>query len=317
MNQFFLTLAPKKSEATISYSSQLFLMGSCFVENMGQKLAYHKFRTTINPFGIVFHPIALENLLKRIVEQRLFAETDIFYHNEQWHCFEVHSELSHSDKGFFLDALNNQLKTSLEQLKQASHVILTFGTAWGYVHKESEELVANCHKIPQQQFDKQLSAITDLENCFGRCFDLIHQLNSKAQIITTISPVRHIKDGIVENNRSKAHLLGALHQSIENRNLVNYYPAYELVMDCLRDYRFYEPDLIHPNQVAIDYIWEHFTQTWIHEKSTQQTLKRVVEIQLGLQHRPFNPESKAHQKFVASLAKKIEALKNEIPFMRF
>ena len=317
MTPFFLTLSPKKSETSISYSSQLFLMGSCFVENIGQKLAYHKLRTSINPFGIVFHPVALENLLQRIVEQRKFNEDDIFYYNEQWHCFEVHSELSHSDQAHFLDTLNTQLKVSFEQLKQATHVVLTFGTAWGYIRKENEQLVANCHKIPQQHFNKQLSSVIDLESSFKRCFELIHQLNPKAQIITTISPVRHVKDGIIENNRSKAHLLAALHQSIESSALFSYYPAYELVMDCLRDYRFYKADLVHPNDLAIEYIWEHFMHSYLHERDTQKTLKQVGEIQRGLDHKPFNSQSEAHRKFTTSLLKKMKSLKSDYPFISF
>lgn len=317
MTPFFLTLPPKKSTAVISYSSQLFLMGSCFVENIGGKLVEHKFQTNSNSFGIVFHPIALENLLHRIVEQRLFTESDIFYHNEQWHCFQVHSELSHSDKKLFLENLNTQLKTSFNELKQATHVILTFGTAWGYINKESQLLAANCHKIPQQKFNKQLSSVLDLQGSFSNCFERIHQLNPKAKIITTISPVRHIKDGIVENNRSKANLLAALHSSIENSILINYYPAYELVIDCLRDYRFYKADLVHPNDLAIQYIWEHFIASYLHAGATQKTIKQVEEIQRGLSHKAFNPKSKAHSKFVASLEEKIRLLKKEFPFMNF
>ena len=316
MNQFFTQLPPKQEQPCINYNTGIFLMGSCFVDNIGKKLAYHKFQTTINPFGIIFHPEAIHNLLKRIVEQRLFTTEDIFYHNEQWHCFEVHSELSHPNKDEFITTLNKQLKTSLKQLKTASHVVFTFGTAWNYFHKKNNQIVANCHKIPQQEFDKQLSSVAELEIGFTNCFELIAQLNPKAQIITTISPVRHIKDGIIENNRSKANLLAALHQSIQNTN-TTYYPAYELVMDSLRDYRFYEADLIHPNQIAIDFIWEHFMQTWIHETATQKTLKRIAEIQRGLQHRPFNIESDAHQKFTISLQKKIDELILEFPFLKF
>ena len=178
-------------------------------------------------------------------------------------------------------------------------------------------MVANCHKIPQQHFNKYLSSVDELENSFTHCFNLIHQLSPDAQIITTISPVRHIKDGIIENNRSKAHLLAALHQSVENSALVNYYPAYELVVDCLRDYRFYNTDLVHPNSLAIEYIWEHFTDSYLHGSDTKKTIKQVREIQRGLEHRPFNSKSEAHQKFRASLAKKIDKLKTEFPFMDF
>ena len=313
MDQFFLQLTPKQAQPSINYNTSIFLMGSCFVENIGKKLAYHKFQNTINPFGIIFHPKAIQSLLQRIVKQHFFTEKDVFFHNEQWHCFEVHSELSNPNKEQFLTVLNNQLKISLEQLKQASHVVLTFGTAWGYSHKENNQTVANCHKVPQQQFDKQLMTVLGLEKCFLNCFELIGQLNSKAQIITTISPVRHIKDGVSENNRSKSNLLAGLHQSIENTSNTSYYPAYELMMDCLRDYRFYEADLIHPNQIAIDFIWKHFMQTWIHETTTQQTIKRISEIQRGLLHRPFNSESEGHQKFLKKLNEKIEKLTIEFP----
>ena len=317
MRPFFLTLPPQKSAVAISYGSRLFLMGSCFVENIGQKLAYHKLQTTINSFGIVFHPAALENLLERIIEQRFFTINDIFYHNEQWHCFEVHSALSHSNKDIFTEQLNTILKSEYKQLKETSHIVLTFGTAWGYVHKKTNRIVANCHKIPQQTFSKQLSSVTDLNHYFKRCFDLIHQLNPTAQIITTISPVRHIKDGIIDNNTSKANLISAVHQSIKNNEKTHYYPAYELVMDCLRDYRFYKADLVHPNELAIEYIWKHFMQTWLHEPHTLQTLTRVAEVQRGLQHKPFNPKSDAHLKFKAALDKKMEQLKKEYSFITF
>ena len=317
MNQFFTQLPPQPKQACIQYNTSTFLLGSCFVENIGKKLAQHKFQTTINSFGIIFHPESLYNLILRIIEQRFFTETDIFYNNEQWHCFEIHSELSHSNKHELLSVLNNQLKTSFKQLKEASHVILTFGTAWGYINKETNQLVANCHKIPQQQFNKQLSSVLELQECFCNTFQLIHQINPKTQIIATISPVRHIKNGVVENNRSKANLLAALHQSIENSNNISYYPAYELMMDCLRDYRFYEADLIHPNQIAINFIWEHFMDTWLHETNTKKTLKRVAEIQRGLQHRPFNAKSEAHKKFLISLQKKIDNVKTVFPFITF
>ena len=317
MDPFFLQLPAVQQDSSINYSSKLFLMGSCFVENIGEKLEYHKFRNKINPFGIVFHPVAIRNLLKRIAEQHFFTENDLVFHNERWHCFEVHSSLSNPNKENFISDLNNQLKTSFEFLKEATHVILTFGTAWGYVYKKNNLLVANCHKIPQQQFNKQISSVIDLEKCFDNCFKLIQKVNAKAQIIATISPVRHIKDGIIENNRSKANLTAALHQIITTNNKITYYPAYEIVIDCLRDYRFYKRDLVHPNDTAIDFIWEHFCQSWIYDILTQKTLKRVSEIQRGLQHKPFNAESEAHKKFISSLDRKISDLNKKYPFIEF
>ena len=315
MNQFFLQLPPKPQIPAIDYHSKIVLLGSCFVKNIGNKLEYFKFQSLVNPFGIIFHPIAIYNLLKRIAEQRLYTENDIFYYNEQWHCFEIHSQLSHADKNKFLKKLNGLLAETKKQLSEATHVVLTYGTAWGYL--KNDKIVANCHKVPQQEFTKTLFEVADLEKCFKETFQLIQNLNSNVKIITTISPVRHVKDGIVENNQSKAHLLAAIHKICSENNVASYYPAYELMIDCLRDYRFCKEDLVHPNQTAIDFIWEHFEATWLYETKTQKTLKKVNEIQKGLHHKPFNENSKLHQKFLLNLEEKTNDLNSEFPFMEF
>lgn len=317
MQPFFLEIKPKAQQPAINYQSKLCLVGSCFVENIGEKLNYYKFRTNVNPFGIIFHPEAILNILERIVYQNEFTENDIFFNNGQWQSFEVHSKLNKIEKNDFLNSLNSALKSSYDQLKEASHIVLTFGTAWGYWHKKQNKIVANCHKVPQSSFNKKLSSVNELYTNFNRCFELIKQINLKVTIITTISPVRHIKDGIVENNLSKANLIAALHQGIASKQNVHYYPAYEITMDCLRDYRFYNADLIHPNQMAIDFIWEHFTQTWLYETETLSTLKKVGQIQKGLQHKPFNPESDAHLKFAAALENKIDEVLRAFPFISF
>lgn len=317
MHQFFTTLNPNPQEATISYDSKVVLLGSCFVENIGKKLGYYKFQTTVNPFGIIFHPEAIHTLIKRIVNQNNFTEKDIFFHNEQWHCFEVHSLLSNSNKEEFLRRLNAILNNAFKQLKNASHIIFTYGTAWSYEHLQHKKIVANCHKISQNKFQKKLSPVTALENTIQNTIKTIFDLNPNAQIITTVSPVRHLKDGMVENNRSKANLIASLHNSIEKNSNVTYFPSYELVMDSLREYRFYEADLIHPNQIAIDFIWEYFKSDWLHNTETQTILKQVEEIQQGLNHRPFNRDSNAHQKFLQSLEKKKEVLNKKYPFIEF
>ncbi|WP_010178858.1 GSCFA domain-containing protein [Aquimarina agarilytica] len=315
MQPFFLTLPPKQQSPSIGYTSKLFLMGSCFVENIGAQLNYHKFQNLVNPFGIIFHPHAIYNLLERVVTQRLYTEKDIFYHNEQWHSFEVHSQLSNENKDLLLDQLNEQLTQTHQWITQTSHIVITYGTAWGYEHEQ--HIVANCHKIPQKEFDKKLSSVPELNRCIKNTLNLIKSINNTATIIFTVSPVRHIKDGIIENNQSKSHLITAIHQTIEFNNKTSYYPAYELMLDCLRDYRFYKPDLIHPNDTAIEFIWEHFKQTWLYESDTQKTIKQVSEIQRGLQHKAFNPNSEAHKKFMASLSDKIKKLTTQFPFIKF
>ncbi|WP_010522761.1 GSCFA domain-containing protein [Aquimarina agarivorans] len=315
MNQFFTTLPPKKQTPDINYASKVLLMGSCFVENIGQRLEYHKFQTKVNPFGIIFHPVALNNLIKRVIEQRLFTEKDIIYQNEQWHCFEVHSKLSNPDKSEFVSLLNKQIIDTYNWITTASHIVLTYGTAWGYTRNHT--IVANCHKIPQKEFTKTITPIDQLENDITESVNLLKKLNPTAAVLFTVSPVRHLKDGIVANNQSKAHLLSAIHSVINKNADTHYYPAYELVVDCLRDYRFYTPDLLHPNETAIDFIWEHFTATYMHDDDTKKTIKQVIEIQRGLQHKAFNPKSEAHKKFMASLHAKITRITRDFPFMKF
>ena len=315
MNSFFLNLPPVPQKNTITYNSKIVLFGSCFVENIGQKLEYYKLQTSINPFGISYHPEAMLNIIKRISEQKSFTESDLFFHNEQWHCFEVHSKLSNSNRNVVLKNLNQLLLQTKKELLEATHIVLTFGTAWGY--SIENKTVANCHKIPQNEFEKVLTDAETLHNCFNEIFQVLKKDDPQLQIITTISPVRHIKDGIIENNQSKSHLLTALHKIIANLNFVAYYPAYEIVIDCLREYRFYKEDLVHPNQTAIDFIWQHFIATYLYEPKTKAILNKVAEIQKGLQHKPFNEQSEAHQKFVLSLREKIETLKAEFQFMDF
>ena len=249
--------------------------------------------------------------------QELFTEKDVFFHNERWHCFDIHSDLSNSNKKQFLENLNKILKSSIQQLIDSTHIIITYGTSWVYRNNESQEIVANCHKVPQKQFTKELLSVETIEKSIQNTLNLIQKINPNCQVIFTISPVRHIKDGFVENQRSKAHLFAALHKTFDFRlSTLSYFPSYEIMMDELRDYRFYAEDMLHPSQIAIDYIWERFKEASISE--TVYTTMDVAEtIQKSLLHRPFNPDSESHQKFVANLKEKITKLVAQYPFMKF
>ena len=309
-----IALTPQQNQ--IDYTSKTLLMGSCFTENIGAKLEYYKFQNLQNPFGIVFHPVAIEKLVTRAINEDFFTEADVFPHNEQWHCFEAHSKLSTSDKNAFISNLNSNLKSLKTYLEQASHIILTFGTAWVYRFIESDSIVANCHKIQQKKFLKELLSVEEVSAAIENTLTLIKTVNPKAVIISTVSPVRHIKDGFVENMQSKAHLLSGLHDAISGQKQAFYFPSFEIMMDELRDYRFYEEDMLHPNNLAISIIWERFKDVWI--ASETDTLQKEIEtIQSGLKHRPFNPSGEAHQKFQINLQKKIETLQKELPFIKF
>jgi lysophospholipase L1-like esterase len=304
----------------IDYNSKIVSLGSCFAENMGDKFQYFKFQIATNPFGIIFNSVSIEKILDRVVNDVLFIEKDIFFHNERWHCFEVHSDLSHSDAGEFLVNLNHILEETKKQLLEATHVIITYGTSWVYRNIERNAIVANCHKVPQKQFAKELLSVTAIQESIENTIRLIQSINPNCNFIFTVSPVRHLKDGFVENQRSKAHLISAIHnkRNTEFCNLqsANYFPSYEIMMDELRDYRFYAEDMLHPNQTAIDYIWERFNESCIAENSFQ-TMKEVSEIQKGLNHRSFNPDSEQHLKFLSKLHQKIDVIKEKFPHIKF
>ena len=300
-------------EPKIGYSSKVLLLGSCFVENIGRKLEYFKFQNLLNPFGILFHSAAILNFLKRLKEQHVFTETDIFYHNGAWHSYEAHSDLNSVEKEEILNKLNAAVQETTEFLKSATHVVITPGTAWGYRLKESGEMVANCHKVPQKNFDKE---ITVVKNDIFETVEVVKALNPSAKIIFTVSPVRHLKDGFVENQLSKAKLIAAVQEIVASEERCAYFPAYEIMMDELRDYRFYSEDMVHPNKTAVDYIWQRFQEAWIASEASA-VMKRIDTIQKGLFHRPFNETSEAHQNFRRDLQQKIQKLENEVPEIKF
>lgn len=307
-----------KNPNQIDYNSKIVSLGSCFAENIGDKFQYFKFQNAINPFGIIFNSVSIERIIDRVVNDVLFTEQDIFFHNERWHCFEVHSDLSHSNAGELLVNLNHILGETKKQLYGATHVIITYGTSWVYRNIEKEIIVANCHKVPQKQFTKELLSAVTIEESVENTIRLIQSINSNCNFIFTVSPVRHLKDGFVENQRSKSHLITAIHNLLsENRNLQSeYFPSYEIMMDELRDYRFYAEDMLHPNQIAIDYIWERFGESYISETSLP-IMKEVDEIQKSLRHRSFNPESEQHLKFLSKLDQKIFFIKEKFPHIKF
>ncbi|TCP25084.1 GSCFA family protein [Tenacibaculum skagerrakense] len=306
----------KQAYHQIDYNSKLFLLGSCFSENIGNKLSYYKFQSVQNPLGILFHPKAIEQLILNAINSKEYSEEDIFELNERWHCFEAHSDLSASSGEELIENLTNAIKITQSQITNATHIIITLGTAWVYRYISSDSIVANCHKVPQKQFLKELLSIDEITESLDSICELIKSVNPKASILFTVSPIRHIKDGFIENQQSKSHLIAGIHNLVEPRKNIHYFPSYELMMDELRDYRFYREDMIHPNQTAINYIWEKFVYTWFSESSLA-TMKRVEEIQKGLTHKPFNPNSEAHQKFLEKLTLKQEQLTQEFSFIKF
>ncbi|MDY8134598.1 GSCFA domain-containing protein [Aquimarina sp. 2201CG5-10] len=306
----------QSQEPKINYDSEVLLLGSCFAEHIGGKFDYYKFKNLTNPFGILFHPKAIETFLWMTTQREKYTDTDLFYHNEQWHCFDAHSRMSNPDQFKLCQNLNRALEFTFNKIQSATHVCITLGTAWVYRLKALDMVVANCHKIPQKEFEKELLSVDEVVQCLHNSVGLIKSLNPSVKVIFTVSPVRHIKDGFVENNRSKSHLLAAVHQTIETMRNTVYFPSYEIMMDELREYRFYNTDMIHPNGIAIEYIWERFSAIWIAEEA-KKTMMRVEEIQRGLRHRPFNPNSKQHLTFLQNLEEKKHRLQSMYSFIQF
>jgi hypothetical protein len=314
--EFRTKIALSNNQKPIDYNSKIVSMGSCFALNIDEKFDFYKFQSSLNPFGIIFNPVSIEKIIFRVANGILFTEDDVFYHNERWHSFEVHSDLSKSDKNEFLNNLNSSLHKAKQSLLEASYIIITYGTAWVYRNKATKEIVANCHKLPQKEFSKELLSINEIENSIKKALNLIQNINPKVSFILTLSPVRHLKDGFVENQQSKAHLISALHSSDVKQSDYNYFPAYEIMMDELRDYRFYSEDMMHPSQIAIEYIWQRFSESNF-SAETHSTMKEVEDIQKGLAHKPFNNQSEAHQLFLLKLTTKIAELETKFSHIQF
>ena len=305
----------RKTQNLIDYQSNILLLGSCFSENIGDKLSYFKFQSIQNPFGILFHPKAIENLITNTSNKKVYSSDDLIYQNEIWHSFDAHSSLSSASENELLNKLNVAISLTNKKIKEASHIVITLGTSWVYRYIETDTIVANCHKIPQKKFLKELLSVSEISESLARSISLIKSINSDAAVIFTISPVRHLKDGFIENTQSKSHLIAAIH-TLVNEQDVSYFPSYEIMMDELRDYRFYAEDMIHPNKTAINYIWRKFIDTWFSEE-TKSIMKEIDEIQKGLLHRPFHEDSKLHQQFLLKLEQKKSSLQERLPFINF
>lgn len=312
------TNIPFKAQAydLIDFRSKILMLGSCFSENIGKKLNHFKLSAQVNPFGILFHPLAIEQFIVNAINKKEYSANDVFFHNERWHSFEAHSSLSQSSQEELISLLNDRSQTSLKEINSATHLIITLGTAWAYRFLETDNFVANCHKIPQKKFSKEILPVNKISESLAAIIALVKSVNPKIAILFTLSPVRHLKDGFIENSQSKAHLLAAVHQVIDQRNKMYYFPSYELMMDELRDYRFYEEDMIHPNQTAINYIWQKFKDVWIDPK-IDKTLQQVDDVQKSLAHKVNDPNSIAYRDFKTNLQATILSIQAAHPSIKF
>jgi len=290
-----------------SLQSRILTAGSCFAEVMGNKMAAYKVPSLINPFGTIFNPLSLFKLLAAALHPQQPFTGELLQRDKLWFVYDLHSSFAAPTKEQLLSKIQETLEATHAFLKEANCLILTFGTAVGYVHKASNTLVANCHKVPQQQFEKKLISITDLLATFGSFYANLQKLNPNVTILVTVSPVRHLKETLEFNSVSKALLRVACHEIATQYPEVHYFPAYELMLDDLRDYRFYKADMIHPTEVAETYIWQKFKEAY-YDAAFQQFTTEWDKIQQALAHKPFHPELPAHQQFLQNLLAKVKQL---------
>ena len=297
MDQFRTEVKPPRAAFDIDHSQGIMLMGSCFTEEIGKRLTQAKFNTLQNPFGILFNPFSMVNALSRICSKRYYTKEDLVEANEKWHSLDHHGSFSGSDAEEVLEAINGAIDRAHDFLAKADVLFITTGSAWVYHHIERDQTVANCHKIPNSAFEKRLLSFQDVHLILRHIPQLLERFNPKLQIVFTVSPVRHWKDGALENQRSKSTLVTATHAVVDAFDNCHYFPAYELLMDDLRDYRFYKTDMLHPSEQAVDYTWEKFSDCYFSE-DTKAVLHEVQTLVQSVNHRPIDPESNSFQRFV-------------------
>ncbi len=317
--KFKLTLEAKPSKHLIEYEDKLMLIGSCFTENIGAKFKTHLFNVFENPYGILFNPISVSTALIEIIESKVYSSEDLFQHNELWHSWNHHSRFSAVQKEEALEKINVSIAEAHQFLKTANRLVITLGSAWLYHLTNNAPLgkgqvVANNHKAPSDWFYKSLMGPAELIESLKNLVTRLQAFNPNLHITFTISPVRHLREGLVENNRSKAVLIHAVHELISQLDKLDYFPAYEYVIDDLRDYRFYAEDLVHPNFAASGYVWDKLIETYM-DADTQLLMKQVAEIQLAFNHKPFFAGSIEHQKFIQSCIQKTESLIDAHPYL--
>lgn len=300
----------------ISHQDALLSIGSCFTEHIGGRLTALKFNHLLNPFGIVYNPISIAEQLEALFSKKTFSESDLFENQGLWHSFAHHGSFSGLNQMETLAKINSSLQQAQERFPSVNRLFLTFGTANVFILKESNQIVANCHKMPGTVFEKRRLTVEEIKSAFLPVLQKLKSQNADLQVFFTVSPVRHIRDGLVENQRSKATLLLAIDAICQELDFAHYFPAYEWIMDDLRDYRFFEPDMIHPNSVAIDYVWQQFSHAFFTE-NTQDLIRQIEAIVQASKHRPSHPQSDQHQVFVQKQLEKIKQLESAYPNLNF
>ena len=292
--EFRTELMSKPVEKKLEYSSRALLIGSCFSHNIGDLLKERYFNVLINPFGTVYNPVSIQRQLNNVLKTKVISNNDLVEINKIYCHHDYHSSFNNTDIHKVSLNINEAIEQCFSFIKNVDWIFITLGTSWVYEIKDTNKIVANCHKRPSTAFIKRLLTLEEINSSLDNINVLLKSINPEINLVYTLSPVRHIKDGIEENSLSKALLKVSINNQILKNNSL-YFPSYEYIMDDLRDYRFYDEDLIHPNATAIKYIWKKFTETYF-SKSTSNKIMEVEKINLFLNHRPFNVDEEFETK---------------------
>jgi hypothetical protein len=313
--EFRLEYHPPSSSIKIDINDKLLLIGSCFTEHIHSQLKKYKFSTLQNPHGTLFNPFSIFKAIESYIKLNLPTEDDLFFQHGLWNSWDFHSSISHEDKFNALTGMIHQIKNGHDFLKTSDVLFITLGSAFVY-ELENKTIVANCHKVPSSVFYKRLLEPAEIINGFRSLLSILTSFNKNIKVIFTISPVRHLRDGFIENNRSKAVLIHAVDKIVQEFPLSSYFPSYELVIDDLRDYRFFAEDMVHPNYLATKYVWDKFCSSFINGR-TRELMKEIEQLHQAFIHRPMHPHSDEHQQFKLKFKELAIALSNRFPELDF
>jgi hypothetical protein len=316
MDRFRTIVEFSASGEKIGYQSRCLFMGSCFTEEIGGRMLSHKFPAMINPFGTLFNPASICDNLEMLIEGKVLSDNDLFMHNGIWFSFSHYTGFDRQDRQECLSLINKSLLEASSWIRQCNYIVITLGTAWTFIYNATGKLVANCHKLPSADFTRKLLDPEEICERYDHMLGALKNINPGARIIFTVSPVRHWKDGAVNNQLSKSILLLSIHRLMEKHQIISYFPAYEIFMDELRDYRFYASDMLHPSETGSAYVWERFCDAWLDETS-KKTMAGVTAILKAFAHRPKQTDIPNLKKFTENLLKQIDQLTLSNPNLDF
>ncbi|MCB9033843.1 MAG: GSCFA domain-containing protein [Chitinophagales bacterium] len=311
--EFKTTLTKPQQPFELNYGQQILLLGSCFAENIGALLAQHYFNIEVNPYGIIYNPMSLASSLQEIIDRKQYTEEDVFLYQELFASFNHHGKFKSTNKEELLNEINNTIIYFNNYINNLDVLFITFGTAFVYEHIANQQVVANCHKLPSSTFNKRLLNSTEIVSTYLLLIKRLQAVRPNIKIVFTVSPVRHIKDGLIENNRSKAVLLTAVHELVEQLDACFYFPAYELLIDDLRDYRFFDSDLVHPNQLAIKYIWSYLINNYLADKSIFDLIEKYNKLKA---HKLLFENTNAAKNHTTQVATMKALLQQEFPYLK-